>query len=280
MRRVGSYDVEDPHKIQGRDEVAVSDRSLAALRLRAALDALAGARGRLLVLGCGAGRYVRALERERPDLTLHGGDLSLTALHEAAARDERGQYLALDASRLPYRDDVFGAVVFFDLLEHVPAYQAMLAEIARVLAPGGVLHFFVPLEAEPGTLYTLLAGSERLPIHRWKRDHVGHVNRFDAGSAIRAVWQAGLEVTDASFGFHLAGQVHDIVDYWNRERQLGGPGLLPRRAVGAVTRATFLATWRLSYFEDRLYAGRRFASGLHLTAIKPGDPGKVKEDER
>lgn len=280
MRRVGAYDVEDPHKIQGRDEVDVSDRSLAALRLRAALEALEGVRRAVLVLGCGAGRYVRALERERPDLRFHGGDLSLTALHEAAARDERAHYLSLDASRLPYRNNAFGAVVFFDLLEHVPAYQAMLAEIARVLTPGGVLHFFVPLEAEPGTLYALLAGSARVPIHRWKRDHVGHVNRFDAGSAIRAVWQAGLEVREASFGFHLAGQVHDLVDYWNRERQSGGPGFLPRSAVAALTRATFLATWRLSYFEDRLYAGRRFASGLHLTAVKPVEAGKVKEDKR
>ena len=225
--------------------------------------------GRLLVLGCGAGRYVRALERERPDLQLHGGDLSLTALHEARERDASAHYLALEASRLPYRDATFGAVLFFDLLEHVPDYQSMLAEIRRVLVPGGVLHFFVPLEAEPGTVYSLFGPSSRLPIHRWKRDHVGHVNRFDTGAVVKAVWDAGLEVRDATFGFHLAGQVHDVVDYWNRERQAGGAGLLPPRAVAAVTRATFLATWRLSYLEDRLYRGRRFASGLHLTATKP-----------
>ena len=269
MRRIGAYDVEDPKKVQGRDEVFISDRSLAALRLRAALRANERVHGNVLVLGCGAGRYVRALERERPDLTLHGGDLSLTALREARARDERAGYLALDASLLPYRDASFGAVIFFDLLEHVPAYQAMLAEIARVLAPGGVLHFFVPLEGEPDTLYALFAKSSRIPIHRWKRDHVGHVNRFDTGEVVGDVWSAGLEVTEVAFGFHLAGQIHDIVDYWNRERQLGGPGVLPRPAVAAVTRAVFLATWRLSYIEDRLYAGRYLASGLHLTAVKP-----------
>lgn len=268
MRQVGRYDVEDPRKVQGRDEVAPEDRNLAALRLRAALDAIEDVRGNLLLLGCGAGRYVRALERERPDLLPYGGDLSLTALREARARDASAAYVGLDAGALPYRNETFGAVLFFDLLEHVPDSGEMLREIRRVLQPGGVLHFFVPLEAEPGTVYSLLSTSSRLPIHRWKRDHVGHVNRFDTGTVIKAVWDAGLEVTDATFGFHLAGQVHDVVDYWNRERQAGGPGRLPPRLVALLTRATFLATWRLSYLEDRLYRGHRLASGLHLTAVK------------
>ena len=266
MRQVGSYDVEDLRKIQGRDEVFLYDRSLAGLRLRHALDALAGTRGRLLVLGCGAGRYVRALARVRTDLELHGGDLSLTALHEARGRDARHHYAGLDASRLPYRDASFDAVVFFDLLEHVPDYTGMLGEIARVLAPGGVLHLFVPLEGQRGTVYWLLRGSRRVPINRWKRDHVGHVNRFRTEDVLHDVWAAGFEVTGMAYGFHAAGQVHDVVDYWQRERLAGAPGLLPPAAVNLLARLTFIPTWRLSYLEDRLYSGHLFASGLHLTA--------------
>ncbi|HUZ02850.1 MAG TPA: class I SAM-dependent methyltransferase [Thermomicrobiaceae bacterium] len=269
MRQVGGYDIEDVRKIQGRDEVYLYDRSLAGLRLRHALDALAQTRGRLLVLGCGAGRYVRALARVRTDLELHGGDLSLTALHEARGRDARHHYVGLDASRLPYREASFDAVVFFDLLEHVPDYRQMLDEITRVLVPGGVLHLFVPLEAQRGTVYWLLRGSRRLPINRWKRDHVGHVNRFRAEDVLHDVWAAGLEVTDMSYGFHAAGQVHDVVDYWQRERLSGAPGLLPPSAVNLLARLTFIPTWRLSYLEDRLYSGRLLASGLHLTAHKP-----------
>jgi SAM-dependent methyltransferase len=273
MRRVGSYDIEDPAKIQGRDEVSSTDRSLAGLRLRAALQAIEGVRGRLLLLGCGAGRYVRAVARERPDLDLHGGDLSLTALQEARARDPRADYVGLDASQLPYRDASFEAVVFFDLLEHVPEWRRMLREIDRVLAPGGVLHFFVPLEGEAGTIYSLLARSKRLPINRWKRDHVGHVHHFDAQTVIQAVWDAGLTVEDVSFGFHLAGQTHDVVDYWARERASGGEGILPAAFVRGLSRSIFLATWRLSFLEDRLYQGRVLASGLHLTAIEPDVEG-------
>lgn len=268
MRQVGSYDIEDPAKIQGRDEVTSRDRSLAALRLRRALAALEPVHGRVLLLGCGAGRYVRALERERPDLDLVGGDLSLHALAEAKQRDPAGRYAGLEASALPFRNESFAAVVFFDLLEHVPDYHGMLAEIARVLAPGGVLHCFVPLEGERRTVYTWLQDSRRLPINRWKRDHVGHVNRFTAGQVLREVWDVDLPVTDVAFGFHLTAQIHDVIDYWQRERRAGGPGLLPPAAVDLLARVAFIPTWRLSYLEDRLYSGRHLASGLYLTARK------------
>jgi SAM-dependent methyltransferase len=269
MRQVGDYDIDDPKKIQGRDEVDLNDHSLAALRLREGLDALGDTYGRVLLLGCGAGRYVRALNRSRPDLRIHGGDLSLPALHEARQRDERSDYVALDASRLPYRDGSFSAVLFFDLLEHVPDFRGLLRESRRVLEPCGVLHFFVPLEAEPGTLYHMLRHSARVPIHRWKRDHVGHINRFVSDDVIRSVWDAGFEVSHVRYGFHLTGQVHDVVDYWQRERASGGPGTLSPRVVELLSRGVFLFTWRLSYLEDRLYGGRTMASGLHLTAHTP-----------
>ncbi len=269
MRHVGNYDIEDPAKIQGRDEVDADDRSLAGLRLRDALEAMGDTYGRVLLLGCGAGRYVRAIKRSRPDLDVYGGDLSLNALREAQRADDESEYVALDASRLPFAGNSFAAILFFDLLEHVPDYQRLLCESLRVVEPGGRLHFFVPLEGQPGTLYHMLRDSEWLPIHRWKRDHVGHVNQFTSDDVIRTVWETGFEVTHVRFGFHPTGQIHDVVDYWQRERAAGAPGILPTKAVGLIARGVFLFSWRLSYLEDRLYGGPTLASGLHLTARKP-----------
>lgn len=269
MREVGRYSVEDPSKVQGRDDVVVGDRNLAALRLEAGLHALEGVTGSVLMLGCGAGRYVRALHRARPDLLVFGGDLSQTAVREARGRDASAHYVALDASKLPYQDAAFGGVLFFDLMEHVPDYTGMLAEIHRVLRPGGVLHFFVPLEAQRGTLYSALRRNWPIPIHLWKRDHVGHIHRFTAGTVLHAVWQAGLPVETTAYSFHLIGQIHDVIDYWQRERNQGGTGLLPLGAVQKISRLAFIPTWRLSYLEDRLYSGSRLASGIHVTARKP-----------
>lgn len=268
MRQVGRYDIDDPAKIQGRDEVSPNDRSVAAIRLNHCLSAFEKLTGRVIILGCGAGRYVRALKRARPDMHVIGCDLSLAALCEAREADPDGDYLALDASELPFRDSSVEAVVFFDLLEHVPAYRRMLEEIERVLTPGGALHFYTPLEDQPGSIYHLLRNSERLPLRTWKRDHVGHINFFRSNEVIQDVSTADLPVSDVRFGFHPFGQIHDLVDYWQRERIGGAKGLLPVSAVRIVARVIFLFTWRLSYLEDRMYEGKIFGSGLHLTARK------------
>jgi hypothetical protein len=86
---------------------------------------------------------------------------------------------------------------------------------------------------------------------------------------LHRTWAAGLPVEDTSYSFHVVGQVHDILDYWHRERMTGGRGLVPLMVVRTITRVAFIATWRLAYLEDRFYRGSRFASGIHVTAIKP-----------
>lgn len=263
------YSVEDPGKIQGRDEVRRGEHNLGALRLERMLEALGDTTGPVLLLGCGAGRYARALSRYLPGRVIIGGDLSRTALNEAVAAGGGPHYLALDAQSLPFRNAAFGAVAFLDLMEHLPEPDLLLSECARVLVPDGVLHYFLPLEDEPGTLYRLLRSNVPVPIHRWKRNHVGHIQRFQRGDVLRRTWAAGLPVTDTSYSFHLVGQIHDILDYWERERSTGGRGLLPAGAVQRITRLAFIATWRVAYLEDRFYSGPRLASGIHVTARKP-----------
>lgn len=271
MRRVGRYWIDDPRLIQGRDDVSPEGFNPGALRLQYALEALEGVEGRVLVPGCGAGRYVRALERARPDLWVVGGDLSRRAIREARARDPAEHYVVLDACQLPFRSGAFDAVVFLDVLEHVPVPAAMIRECVRVLRTGGILHAFVPLEAQPGTLYWLLRASERWPIHRWKRDHVGHIQRFSDLDILRLLGRVGLEVRTLNYSFHLIGQLHDLLDYWQRERTAGGSGALPTWLVRLLVRLAFVFTWRAAAVEDRLYRGRLLAAGLHVTAYKPTD---------
>jgi SAM-dependent methyltransferase len=265
-RAKSAYDVDNPETIQGRDEVDLDDRSLAALRLQRALDALDTGPQRILMPGAGAGRYARAVARYRPESEVVGGDLSVRAVEEAEALGGGPTYQQFDAETIPFDEGSFDAVLFFDLLEHVPSPERLLRECRRVLRTRGVLHFFVPLEAQSGTLYDLFAGDWPIPIHAWKRDHVGHIQRFRDADVLRLATQAGFVFERVDHSFHLVGQVHDIIDYWQRERRRGGHGYLPLGVVDLVSRIVFVATWRGSFFEDRLYGGRFLASGLHVTA--------------
>ena len=255
-----------PVKIQGRDEVYLEDRSLAALRLERALSALPGRTGRVLMPGAGAGRYARAVARYRPEWQVIAGDLSARAVDEAGRLGGGPSYRQFDVETIPFENESFDAVVFFDLLEHVPHPDLVISECRRALRGDGRLHFFVPLEAQPGTIYHVLRDDEPIPIHRWKRDHVGHIQRFRDSDVLRLVQLSGFEVERADHSFHLIGQIHDILDYWHRERTRGGDGILPLPVVNLICRVAFVLTWRGSYFEDRLSRGRLFASGLHVTA--------------
>lgn len=274
-----NYHVDDPAKIQGRDDIIRGTRNLGEIRLERALDALGDTGGQLLLLGAGAGRYARALSHARPDLDVFAGDLSQRAISEASSYGGTPIYLVLNAEALPFAGETFDAVVFFDLIEHVPFPATLLAECRRVLKPDGVLHFFVPLEDQPRTLYRALRRNRPIPIHRWKHKHVGHVQRFDEQRVISLARDAGFPVVQTSHSFHLIGQVHDIIDYWQRERSAGGSGLLPVSAVKLITRGAFVVTWRLAYLEDRVYSGPKLASGLHVSATKPATNGTAEHIE-
>jgi demethylmenaquinone methyltransferase / 2-methoxy-6-polyprenyl-1,4-benzoquinol methylase len=65
----------------------------------------------------------------------------------AATRTGRIDLLVGDATRLPFPDDTFDALTFTYLLRYVDDATAALAELARVVKPGGVvasLEFHVP----------------------------------------------------------------------------------------------------------------------------------------
>ncbi len=264
------FDYEDDATIQGRGGISATERTLGGLRLRRAYDAMAGQTGRCLLLGCGAGRHNRAIHRDRPDLALVGADLSVAAIREAVRAGNGGDYLVADAVHTPAPDGAFDIVLLFDLLEHVPDVAVCVAEIARLLKPGGIFHGFVPLEAQPKTLFRALTHSHRIPIHQWKHDHVGHIQRLTTESVTAVFRDHGLTPTDLTYSFHLLGQVHDIVDYWGRERLRKQP--VGRRAAvtKAVQRVVFFPTWRLTYWEDTLLKRNPWATGLHLTAVKEG----------
>lgn len=95
------------------------------------------ARGRLLDLGCGKVPLYRAYRPLVDDIVCV--DWANT-LHKNPYLDQE-----VDLSGpLPFADGAFDTVILSDVLEHIPVPQQLLAEIGRVLAPGGKLLLNVP----------------------------------------------------------------------------------------------------------------------------------------
>ena len=88
-------------------------------------------------VGCGEGRWTREL-RER-GYEVVGVDRSQKLLDAARAADPDGRYELAPADALPAADDGVQLVLCVNVLMHVVDLDAVVAELARVLAPGGVV---------------------------------------------------------------------------------------------------------------------------------------------
>jgi ubiquinone/menaquinone biosynthesis C-methylase UbiE len=103
--------------------------------------------GVALDVGSGPGNVTASLARAAgPDGLALGVDVSEPMLARAV-RNEAGPqvgFIRADAQRLPLRDNTVDAAVSTAVLQLVPDPQAALAEIARVLRPGGRLAVMVP----------------------------------------------------------------------------------------------------------------------------------------
>jgi SAM-dependent methyltransferase len=141
---------------------------------------------RALEIGCGTGYVLFALRDALPGARLSGSELHSLGLGHA--RQRHGQAIELfqmDARTSGLRDalDVVGA---FDVLEHIPEDDRVLAEIHKMLKPGGVLIATVPQ-------------------HRWLWSHVDehahHCRRYAVRELAKKAQLAGFKTKyETSFG--------------------------------------------------------------------------------
>jgi len=96
----------------------------------------------ILDVGAGRGDMTLLLAARRPTASLVGIDFSATQVHAAERlRQQRGirncRFEQGNAMNLPFADNRFDAVATLGSIKHWPDSQQGVAEIHRVLAPGG-----------------------------------------------------------------------------------------------------------------------------------------------
>ena len=121
------------------------------------------------------------------------------------------------ALQLPFADGVFDVVAAFDVIEHCEPESKALAEVARVLAPGGRLLMSVPAYEWAWSNHD-----------DWNQHH----RRYTRKRAVAAVSAAGLEVQRATYAFAGTFPMFAVSRLGERIKERGKP--TPKLPDGAV----------------------------------------------
>ncbi|MBW2316315.1 MAG: class I SAM-dependent methyltransferase [Deltaproteobacteria bacterium] len=136
---------------------------------------------RILDLGCGAGEAISRLASY--GARVFGVDPHAERVREAATL---APAVLGCGERLPWRDECFDLVYVSHVFHHASDLDAMLREIDRVLAPGGLLFAIESVDDSP-----LMRLARRIQP-RWDGDAV--LERFRYAELLEHVQQHGFEV--------------------------------------------------------------------------------------
>lgn len=222
-----------------RDALGIPDwRALVEVRLddeayeTRRLDRLETALGRsvagqrLLNVGCGTGGFNAIAERRGADAW--GADASPDAVAIAAARCRSGRVATAVAEALPYAGGAFDLVYCYSTLEHVAEAARSLAEMVRVLRPGGHLYLHTP------SRWAAFEGHYKLPwlpglpgwaargylaMARRPAAFLGTLRPLSEGQCRRMLEAAGARVErvlDGDVDRPVAGRLWPVIRAWYR----------------------------------------------------------------
>jgi ubiquinone/menaquinone biosynthesis C-methylase UbiE len=191
-------------------------------------------------------------------------DLSLRSLRILAARaaatgaSDRVLPVVADITALPFASDTFVSATSAETLEHIPCHEDAVAELARVLAPGGWLVGTVP-------------ASQR----QWSDwdEWAGHLRRYSANEMEGILADAGLEGEAVIWGWPMLRLYDDLFLKRVNRRRLHHSGAVESdpalSTVSALGKRRWLVAVVRSVFEiDRIFDGVRWGIGLLFAARK------------
>jgi ubiquinone/menaquinone biosynthesis C-methylase UbiE len=156
---------------------------------------LAGARGRVLEIGAGTGANLPFYGAGVETLTLADPEPPMVRRLERRLRENTrpAGIVVAPAERLPFDDASFDTIVSTLVLCSVPDQRVALAELRRVLRPGGRLLFLEHVRsADP----SLAAWQDRLDWLSQLLAHGCHCNR----ATLEAMQSAGFTIREVAHG--------------------------------------------------------------------------------
>jgi SAM-dependent methyltransferase len=218
---------------------------------------------RWLDVGCGNGAFTEMLAQRCAPASLAGLDPSEAQLAFARTRPAlaSARFETGDAMALPYADAAFDAAVMPLVLFFVPRPAQGVAEMARVVAPGGIVSAYVWDLPGGGFPYAALAEEMKSMGIDVPKPPSPEVSRLEA---LTDVWTgAGLEDVSTR-GIEVKRSFADFGEYWNIVQ--GGPSVAGKlKAMPPDDLARLQAAMRARLTPD---SGGRIVLSARANAIR------------
>ncbi len=165
----------------------------------------------ILEVGCSAGHLLRDLTREMPKATIVGSDYIVEAMRALSDTVPGVALIQFDLTLCPLPDNAVDAVVALNVLEHIEDHDEAIAQVLRILKPGGVFVVEVP------------AGPEL--FDDYDRELM-HFRRYRMGDLVKRMRRAGFIVRRRS---HIGALIYPA--FWVSKR-LNRMRVSPGRTTG------------------------------------------------
>ena len=194
---------------------------------------------RVLDDGCGIGTYVARLEPLARQVV--GLEYELERAHEAKPLLARPYLVGGEGERLPFPDGVFDLVISNEVIEHVRDDAAAVAEMVRVLRPGGRAVIFCPNRWYPVEQHGIYwRGRYRfgnIPLVNYLPNPI----RNRLAPHVRAYTARGLRRLLRGLPVRVVTQTRIFGGYDNLVARFGSPGRLLRATVQGAERTPLRA---------------------------------------
>jgi SAM-dependent methyltransferase len=223
---------------------------------------------RWLDVGCGNGAFTEMLVARHAPAAVHGVDPSEAQLAYARTRPaaRMAQFRQGDAMALPFPDDAFDAAVMALVIFFVPDPARGVAEMARVVCPGGIVASYAWDMPGGGFPYAALQAQMREMGIAVAVPPSPHASRVEV---LQELWTgAGLHAVETR-AISVQRSFADFDDYWTTI--LGGPSVGPQLAAMSAEQVSALKG-RMRALLPTDAAGR-IAYAARANAVKGRVPG-------
>ena len=231
------------------------------------LDWLAPRAGlRWLDIGCGNGAFTEMVIDRCAPAMVHGIDPSEAQIAYARARSIAHSHISPqfqlgDAMALPFADDAFGAAVMPLVIFFVPEPARGVAEMARVVVPGGIVAAYAWDMLGSGFPYETLRDEMRAMGVPASLPPSPDASRIDA---MHKLWTSeGLKDVETR-EISVERTFADFDDYWTTV--LGGPSVGPKLAAMTASDLAILKTRMRSRLP--IDTNGRITYGARANAVK------------